>query len=235
MLEITGLEGTYERIRADKPILADTVSGLREGVWDGLNVTVPLKIEAAAMADRLSPRTQFSRSINTILLHDGVVYGESTDSVTFEDLLRTGPVSDIDEILVLGSGGSAAAALAAIGDGRRVSVSARRVERAVSLAEHFGCDVAPWGSNLPGALVINATTLGMNGETLPDGVVDSAGGVIDLPYGEAPTPTVESAAELGIPYVDGPEFLIRQAIASFHLWTGETVEFGTLSARLRNA
>lgn len=234
MFEITGLQGTYERIRADKAILADTIGGLRAGVWDGLNITLPLKIEAAGMADRLSPRTQFSHSINTLFIHDGVVHGESTDSLTFEDILQTGPLSEIDEILLLGSGGSAAAALAAIGDGRPVTVSARRQERASRLAEHFGSGVVAWGSNIPGALVINATTLGMGGESLPECVMETAGGLIDLPYGEAPTPSVGVAVRLGIPFVDGPDFLLRQALASFRIWTGESVDLDMLRMTLRN-
>lgn len=234
MFAITGLQGTYERVRANKAILAETIDGLRVGDWDGLNITVPLKIDAAGLADHLSPRTRFSHSINTLFVQDGSVHGESTDSLTFEEILQAGPVSGNDEILLLGSGGSAAAALAAIGDRRRVRVSARDEVKARRLAEHFGTTVLAWGSNIPGALVINATTLGMRGEPLPGGILETAGGLIDLPYGESPTSAIELATELGLPFVDGPEFLMRQAMASFRIWTGESVDLDRLRETLKN-
>lgn len=234
MLEMTGLDGSYERILADRDILANTIDGLREGAWDGLNVTVPLKMDAAEMADRLSPRTEFSGSINTLLMDNGQVYGESTDSITFEEILQRSALAKLDPILILGSGGSAAAALASVGEGRRVFLSGRNAARVDILADHFGCEVAQWGSGIANALVVNATTLGMGGEELPGAPLMMAGGVIDLPYRDQVTPTTRSAVELGIPHVDGHEFLIRQAIASFRLWTGETVDLETLRVKLRN-
>lgn len=41
MLELAGLEGSYEKVRADRNVLSDTVAGLRTGDWHGLNVTMP--------------------------------------------------------------------------------------------------------------------------------------------------------------------------------------------------
>lgn len=234
LFAITGLQGTYERIRADEAVLAETIGGLRKGDWDGLNITIPLKIAAAGMADKLSPRTEFSRSINTLFVHDGTVHGESTDSLTFEDILEAGPMSETPEILLLGSGGSAAAALGAIGDRHRVSVSARDEEKASRLAAHFGRTVVAWGTSVPGALVINATTLGMRREALPDGILQGASGLIDLPYGETPTPAIELASKMGIGFVDGREFLMRQAMASFRIWTGESVNLDRLRETLKN-
>lgn len=234
MLEITGLEGTYERILADREVLAETIDGLRSGAWHGLNITVPLKMDAAEMADRLSPRTEFSGSINTLLLHDRDVYGESTDSVTFEELFNTPKFASIEPILILGSGGSASAALASVDRDRRVSLSGRNAQRVQALADHFGCGIVDWGNGIADALLINATTLGMGGEDLPGEALKMAGAVIDLPYREQVTPTIHHALDMGIPHVDGHEFLLRQAIASFGLWTGEEVDLETLRTRLRN-
>jgi shikimate dehydrogenase len=234
MLEITGLQGSYERILADRAVLADTISGLRSGEWNGLNITVPLKLDAAELADRLSPRTEFSGSVNTLLLDGEDVYGESTDSVTFEDLFERSALSVLDPILILGSGGSAAAALASVGRDRHVVLSARNAARVESLAEHFGCDVVEWGSGVDDALVINATTLGMRGEELPGNALTMGSGLIDLPYGDQTTPTTRWAIDMEIPHVDGHEFLLRQAIASFRLWTGEDVDLETLRKTLRN-
>jgi shikimate dehydrogenase len=234
MLEIAGLDGTYERILADRNLLADTIAGLRSGQWHGLNITVPLKMDAAEMADRLSPRTEFSGSINTLLFDGEEVYGESTDSITFEHLFHSSALASVDPILILGSGGSATAALASVERDRQVYLSARNAARVETLADHFECAVVGWGSGVADALVVNATTLGMGGEELPGNALRMAGGVIDLPYREQTTPTTQTAIDMGIPHVDGHEFLLRQAIASFRLWTGESVDLEVLRTRLRN-
>lgn len=235
MLEMSGLEGTYERILADREVLAETIAGLRSGTWNGLNITVPLKIDAAGMADRLSPRTELSGSVNTMFLDGAEVRGESTDSVTFEELFKQSPFASMESVLILGSGGSAAAALASVDEGRRVLISGRNGARVQEFVSRFGCGEVAWGSGVPGALVINATTIGMGGEVLPGEAMGMAGGVIDLPYREQTTPTTQWAVELGIPHVDGHEFLLRQAIASFRLWTGQSIDLGTLQEKLRNA
>ena len=77
-----------------------------------------------------------------------------------------------------------------------------------------------WGVPVAGAVVINATSLGMAGEELPSGLLSVAAGLVDLPYGTRPTPAVDEALELGIPVVDGLQHLVRQAAAAFELWTG---------------
>jgi len=60
----------------------------------------------------------------------------------------------------------------------------------------------------------------MRGEQLPDGILESAVGLFEMPYGSVPTPAVETARELAIPVVEGVEMLLAQAALSFELWTG---------------
>ncbi|NIS28681.1 MAG: hypothetical protein GWN73_01290, partial [Actinobacteria bacterium] len=70
-------------------------------------------------------------------------------------------------------------------EGRRVVVSARRPEAAAALIEGASSDAATvdWGVPVTGAVVVNATPLGMQGERLPGPVLDAAAGLIDLVYG----------------------------------------------------
>lgn len=233
MLDLAGLEGTYERIKADGGVLSRTVGELRNGGWQGLNITMPLKAAAAEAADRLSRWAERSRSVNTLSSVEDVVWGHSTDSATFSELIRDRRFPDINSILLLGAGGTARAAMASGLDGdRRVYVAARRSSAARDLTETFGGDVVTWGTSVAGALVINTTPVGMHGEILPRGVVEVAAGLIDLPYSSQPTPAARMAAEQGISLVDGYEFLIRQAMASFRVWTGVSVVYDELLARL---
>lgn len=235
MLGLAGLAGTYERIRADRDLLSRTIGGLREGEWQGLNVTMPLKEAAADLADDLSAQAERARSVNTLLAREGRIVGYSTDATAFSQLLESDRFSGAGSILVLGAGGSAAAAVTAISGMVPVYVAARRGDRAEWLAGEFGSEVVAWGAAIAGALVINTTPLGMRGEPLPEGILDVSAGLIDLPYADAPTPATRFADGEGIPHADGREFLTLQAMESFRLWTGARIDYHELVARLRNA
>jgi shikimate dehydrogenase len=233
LFALTGLEGEYETIRADEEVLADTVAELRAGTWDGLNITMPLKSEAARRADALSPQARRSGSVNTLLLDRRAVYGDSTDSTAFRQIVAGPGFAACSSVLILGAGGSAAAALAAIDSEHHLYVSARRAAQAEDLTSRMGGQVIAWGSAVATALVINTTPIGMRGETLPGGILEVAGGLIDLPYRSASTPAVERATEIGIPLVDGHEFLVRQAMESFAMWTGEETAYERVATALR--
>lgn len=235
MLRLAGLIGTYQRIRADRELLGATVEELRAGEWNGLNITMPLKGPAADLCDHLAPAAARSHSVNTLLLDGDRVTGHSTDTTVFKALLEGERFAGVSSILVLGAGGSAAAALAGIDQIHKVYVAARRTQRAEHLTAVFGGDVVAWGTAVAGSLVINTTPVGMRGESLPEGILGVSGGLIDLPYGEDATPAVQAALGAGIPHVDGHEFLLRQAIESFQLWTGARIAYSELAGALRNA
>ena len=80
----------------------------------------------------------------------------------------------------------------------------------------------PFGSPVPGAIVVNATPLGMNGESLPSGLLDQASGLIDLAYGPVDPPATVEARRRGLPLVDGVEFLALQAARVVHLVDRDT-------------
>lgn len=235
MLDLAGLAGTYEKIEADERRFVETVDGLRAGRWDGLNVTMPFKGIAAETADTLSPEAAKAGSVNTLSLSKGVVHGHSTDISAFASLLAAPQFADLTDVLLLGAGGSAAAALVALSaTTRRVRVAARRSEQAEEIAGRLGGEAIAWETPVPGALVINTTPIGMKGEWLPEPVMAVAGGVIDLPYGDTTTPAIDHASKVAIPAVDGHEFLLRQAMDSFEIWTGIEIDFDALEGRLRN-
>lgn len=232
LLELAGLEGEYIAVRADEKVLTEAVEGMRSDVWNGLNITMPLKGAAARLADRLSPMADRGGSVNTLVREGSTIVGHSTDATTFEDLLGPDRFPPAAPILILGSGGSAAAALSAIRH-REVFVSARRAETADDLSERLGGTPIGWSTPVPGAVVVNTTPIGMHGESLPPGLLDHASGLIDLPYSDESTPAVTAARDLGLSVTDGHEFLLRQAMGAFRLWTGKDVGLDDLVARLR--
>jgi len=82
-------------------------------------------------------------------------------------------------------------------------------------------------------VVVNATPLGMQGEELPPGVIEAAGGLIDLPYGTEPTPAVALARRRGLPVADGLDLLVAQAALSFELWAGGPAPLAVMEAAAR--
>ena len=229
-LSLSGLTGEYKAITANQQVLERTLADLQSGVMDGINVTMPLKRIAFELADDTTSEGRLAGSVNTLRRGEGgLVLGHSTDAVAFREIFEDDEFKDLNSVLVLGAGGSAAAALAASG-GRIVYLSARTPGTAQALAERFdSVSVIPWGASVAGALVVNATPLGMSGERLPDRVVDLAGALVDLPYADTATPATTEAIGRGMPAVDGLEFLARQAAASFLWWTGENVDSAKLA------
>jgi 3-dehydroquinate dehydratase / shikimate dehydrogenase len=78
------------------------------------------------------------------------------------------------------------------------------------------------------SIVINATPLGRDGETLPF-VVDPSrkdAVVVDLVYGSTPTPLVASARMAGQVTIDGVDVLLAQVRSQFRLMTGEEMPDG---------
>ncbi len=102
---------------------------------------------------------------------------------------------------------------------RTVWVTTRSPSTGIAALGRF--DRIPWGKPLPGAVVVNATPLGMAGEPLPSGVVAAAAGLVDLAYGPVPTPAVSAARAAGLSVIDGIQILVDQAAESFEIWTGQ--------------
>jgi shikimate dehydrogenase len=235
-LEKSGLAGKYVLEECTEDGMRELVGRLRHGDLQGLNVTMPHKALAAELADELTPLARISRSVNSMKMNNGRLWGHSTDATAFQQALGLSRFSGDGPVLVLGAGGAAAALLAAVD--RSVFVSARDGEKALRLCDRFpsrDCHVVEFGAGVVGALVVNATPLGMAGESLPEGILEVSSGLIDLAYGADETPAVEQAHALGLEVLDGFEFLALQAADSFRWWTGKTVGVGLMAQAARNA
>ena len=79
---------------------------LKNGSWDGLNVTIPYKKTAYALCDSLSPIARETGNVNTLLRRrDGSIFGDNTDAFGFRYLLEKAGVPVAGKrALVLGAG-----------------------------------------------------------------------------------------------------------------------------------
>jgi shikimate dehydrogenase len=179
--------------------LEGALRGLRELGFVGANVTAPHKAAVARLVGSELP------SVNTLVLHDGVVEAHSTDTAILAGLLAERPV-------ILGSGGAAAAFVAALPHAR---VFSRRGD---------------WPPEVDDAdLIVNATPV-------KDEVLVQLGPgqtLVDLPYpGSA---TAAAALEAGATVLDGLDVLVAQGAASFELWTGVAAPVEAMRAAVRSA
>ncbi|HEU5113136.1 MAG TPA: shikimate dehydrogenase, partial [Acidimicrobiia bacterium] len=163
-----GIDGSYVARRVEAGSLGGVIEELRNGSLTGVNVTMPLKTEAAALADVLTEEASASESVNTIRMRSGLVEGHSTDVVASARAYSDDRFDPSVPILVLGAGGAAAAALIA-GAGRDLYIAARDIQQASALVARIddGAAVVPFGVGVSRALLVNATPLGKDGTSLP--------------------------------------------------------------------
>lgn len=216
-----GIDAMYVTRTVDASGFIEAVAEIRYGTLTGANVTMPHKELAFEQAELASETALRTGAVNTLSRNGGQVRGDNTDvegvAVAWEwnRLPESGPV------LVLGAGGAAAAAAVALAD-RDLYLSARRPASVRTLARRVrvGATAVPWGEGVVGAVVVNATPLGMRGETLPSQVLANAAGLFDMPYASGATPAMAEIAARGLPVAPGADMLLAQAAASFNLWMG---------------
>lgn len=237
-LSAAGIPGQYLARRVDADGMQVAARELRDGVLTGANITTPHKHLAAELADRRSDLVGRIGAANTWWIdQDGSLVAENTDvagvKYAFEQVNVSAPT------LILGAGGAAAAALVAVEEGPqadyRVYLSTRNEDRARALLDRTGSSArfVAWETPIPGSVVVNATRVGMAGESLPPGLLEVAVGLVDMPYGDRPTPAALRALQLGIPCSPGVDMLLGQAVAAFTIWTGVVPDRTAMAAAAR--
>jgi shikimate dehydrogenase len=239
-----GLDWIYLRWPVAPDDLDPAVRGLRALGADGANVTMPHKESIVEHLDSLDQDAGAIGAVNTVRRSGKELIGHNTDVVGFSEFLveDAGFQPDGTSALVLGAGGAARAvvkALANLGAGE-VTVAARNREAGANVAaladdatrsaRAIGWDDA---SDLVDGvdLVVNATPVGMRGEALLSQVTFRPNQcVIDLIYSPPATPLIERARAGGANGWGGLGMLVRQAAASFAMWTGQQAPLDAMSA-----
>jgi len=239
-----GLPHSYELVDVTADGLAAAVARIRDGLILGANVTVPHKEAVVKLADTWDGPTAEIGAANTLSrTSDGRrLLASNTDGVGFEYATRALAL-DGARVLVLGAGGAARAVIAVLfARGARVSLTNRSTERALSLARSLAHPVGreprtvEWTARTrldDVDVVVNATTLGLQGEDPLDGATLRPGlAVVDLVPTAVPTPLVKRARAAGADVVDGLPMLLQQAVSSFRIWTGRDAPVEVMRAAL---
>ncbi len=228
-----GLTGwRYDLVECDEAGLPRFVDSLGPD-WVGLSLTMPLKRAVLAIADDVSPLAIAVGAANTLLLGDrpgrGARRVENTDVTGLVEALREAGVRRVERAVVLGAGGTAQGALAALREfgERSPQVLVRDPARTADLraaADRLGVRPVVSGglldAPLPEADVVISTLPGAAADAVPAGRWAAGTVVLDVVYAPWPTKFAAGAVAGGCRVVSGLAVLLYQAVAQVELMTG---------------
>ena len=241
-LRALGLPHTYKAIRVTADELPGVVQALRDGTFAGLNITVPHKQRVLDHVDGLDESARTAGAANTLVrTGDGRVVAHNTDvaALVAELTALAGPGAAWPtwRVLVLGSGGAALAARAALASlgAADIRVRARRKGEAWQPLEP-----SPSSERMT-HVIVQATSAGMSGadpgepvaaavawDALPPGAI-----ALDVVYSPPETPFLAAARRRGLKSANGLGMLARQGALALELWLGGPAPLGAMLAALQ--
>ena len=199
---------------------------LRNGEWDGLNVTIPYKKTVLPYCAELSETARTVGSVNTLVRRaDGTICGDNTDAGGFETMVGLSGIRVAGKkALVFGSGGASVSVCYIL---RRLGA------RSVTVISRSGADnYENLDRHADAEIIVNTTPLGTypnNGTAAVDlRLFPACEGVFDIVYNPARTALILQAEKLGIPHASGLTMLVAQARRSSELFTGRSIEDGAV-------
>lgn len=245
----TAQDISYEAILAPLDGFVATVQAFRAAGGRGMNVTVPFKLEAFALADRHTPRARAAGAVNTLAFGADGILGDNTDGAGLvRDLtVNLGCALQGRRVLLLGAGGAARGAiLPLLGERPAVlAIANRTMAKAEELVRAFAADAgetrlsASSFAALAGQsfdVIINATAASLSDDVppLPPGLYADGALAYDMMYGRGDTAFMATARTDGATRVaDGLGMLVEQAAESFTLWRGIRPDSRAVLAELR--
>lgn len=213
----------------------------------GLNVTVPFKENAWALAEVRSAAAQMAGAVNTLYLSpEGRLLGDNTDGTgMLRDIVSNhgGSIAG-KRVLIVGAGGAVRGVLPRLLAEKPSSISivnrtAARAQTLVDLFSPQGRIEALEFDQLKGVgfdLIINGTSAGLAGELppLPGSIAGRETWCYDMIYGRGDTLFQSWAKNHGaLKALNGIGMLVEQAAESFYLWRGVRPETASVIAALR--
>ena len=211
---------------------------LKRGEFEGLNVTMPYKKDVIPYLDALSPIAARLGAVNTIVRREGKLIGHNTDYAGFLSMVhRSGLDPAAKKVLILGSGGASATAVAVMEDlGADVIVISRGGENNYNNLYTMHTDAA---------IIVNTTPVGMypNTDVSPINIFEfpALEGVLDVIYNPTNTMLLQLAQESGVYGMSGLWMLVAQAREASEWFQNATIPeerlaeiYRTVKAQMEN-
>lgn len=190
-------------------------SFLKNGGWDGLNVTIPYKKTVIPYLDELGDYARKVGSVNTIVRRsDGTLFGDNTDVYGFIKMVRHSGIEVAGrKVLVLGSGGASVAVVAALKDmgACPVVISRSGPDNYTNLDRHYDAEIIV--NTTPVGMFPNVGVTPIEPEQFPN-----LKGVLDIIYNPTRTELLQRAEKMGLVTENGLYMLVAQAKKSSEIF-----------------
>ena len=220
------IDAIYEKKKIEEKNLQTIISKIKEKKINGINVTVPFKKSVIRYLDKLSQEAEQTQSVNTIILSNNNLVGHNTDIAGFTKAIKSLNL-DIKgkKILILGAGGVVPSIIFALSkmNVSKIIVSNRTKKKAEDLKLQFhNLDLLDWGDMVDFDIIINATSLGLNKETISLDFSKYGNNKLfyDVIYNPEETNFLKEGKKLGNKTENGKLMFIYQAHEAFKLWHG---------------
>ena len=223
-LKQNNINAIYDKTKLEKNEIESFIKDLKKQKISGCNVTVPFKKSVIPFLDKLSSEADKTQSVNTIVYDDGNLIGHNTDISGFEQAIKRFNFQMKDKkILILGAGGVVPSIIFALKKMKvlKITLSNRTKANAENLKSQFNdLEIIDWGDTVAFDVVINATSLGLNNETinLDFSKIGNKKLFYDIIYNPNETNFLKEGKKLGNYTENGKLMFIFQALEAFKLW-----------------
>jgi shikimate dehydrogenase len=241
-----GLDGwRYQLLPIPPALIAQTLRALPDAGFAGVNVTIPHKRVALAVATDPTERARAIGAANTLVYgEDSAITADNTDAPALMETLAAlpTPLTRPSGALVLGAGGSARAALWALRDAgvADLAIWNRTASGADALAAEFDARAVDGAQAAqPVELLVNCTAVELHGADpfvelpITAAQIAGCGALADYAYAGGETRLVAAARRAGVQAVDGLELLAVQGALAFERFTGRAAPREVMRAAVR--
>lgn len=207
---------------------------------NGLTVASPHKEAALLKARIASHMARYAGSTNIMVRTNGFWTADTTDPEVVHMAARERNVTMKEKrAAVIGCGGAGRAIAAALAQsGAGVTLINRGLPRGQYAARLLDLPYVPLPEFCAAGydIVVNATPVGRDDNDAPFNLdsLNEEGMVIDLVYGQKPTPLVEKSLAREQIVIDGRDVLLTQVVRQFRMMTGNEMSAATMAKVLGN-
>ena len=223
-LKENNIDATYDKIKLEIHEIKKFIQEIKKQKVAGCNVTVPFKKTVIPFLDKLSPEAEQTQSVNTIVFDNGDLVGHNTDIAGFDTGIKKLDFSiKGKKVLILGAGGVVPSIIFALKNMhvQEITISNRTKDKAENLKVLFNnLKIIEWGNLTDFHMIINATSLGLNNETINLDFSSSGNDKLfyDVIYNPNETPFLQRGKQLGYKTENGKTMFVYQALKAFKLW-----------------
>ncbi len=223
-LKENNISAVYDKIKLEKGEIKNFLNEIKQKKINGCNVTVPFKKEIISFLDKLSLEAEQTQSVNTITFENGLLIGHNTDIAGFQKSIQLINYSIKNKkIFILGAGGVVPSIIFALNkmEVSKIIISNRTDKKAKDLKDQFkNIEVVEWGKLPEYDVIINATSLGLNNETIDLDYSNNPNNKLfyDVIYNPSETNFLKKAKKFGHKTENGKLMFVYQAFEAFKLW-----------------